>query len=116
MKKNITTKESLRARRHARIRARIIGTAERPRLAVYKSNRFVSAQIIDDDANRTIASAHGREFGGSKLAQATAVGKAVAERAMKEGIKSIVFDRGGYSYAVRIKALADTARETGLIF
>ncbi len=116
MKKNLTTKETLRARRHARIRAKIIGTAERPRLAVYKSNRFISAQIIDDETGRTIVSAHGREFGGSQLVQATAVGKAVAERVVKDGIKSIVFDRGGYAYAPRVKALADAARSAGLTF
>ncbi|HEX8946835.1 MAG TPA: 50S ribosomal protein L18 [Candidatus Paceibacterota bacterium] len=116
MKKNATTKEALRTRRHARVRARVIGTPERPRLAVYKSNRFVSAQLIDDAAGRTIVSAHGREFGGSKLAQAAAVGKAVAERAAKANVTTAVFDRGGYAYAARVKALADAARDAGLAF
>lgn len=116
MKKNLTTKEALRARRHARIRSQIIGTAARPRLAVYKSNRFVSAQIIDDAAGRTLVSAHGREFSGSQVAQAALVGKEVAKRATKEGITTVVFDRGGYTYAARVKALADAAREEGLTF
>ena len=116
MTKNATTKEALRARRHARIRARVKGTAECPRLAIYKSNRFVSAQLIDDGIGKTIISAHGREFGGSKLAQAAAVGKAVAQRAVKTGISKVVFDRGGYTYKARVKALADAAREGGLDF
>jgi len=109
-------KELSRTRRHARVRARISGTATRPRLAVFRSNRFISAQIIDDEAAKTLASAHGREFPGSLLKQAGAVGKAVAERAKKAGIDTIVFDRGGYSYAAQIKALADAAREGGLTF
>jgi large subunit ribosomal protein L18 len=110
------TKLQSRTRRHARIRAKITGTAERPRLAVFKSNRFISAQVIDDSAGRTVVSAHGREFPGSLGAQAKAVGKAIAERAKKEGISSVVFDRGGYQYAAQIKGLADAAREGGLTF
>ncbi|HFC10734.1 MAG TPA: 50S ribosomal protein L18 [Candidatus Kaiserbacteria bacterium] len=116
MSKKVTSKEVLRARRHARIRARVSGTAECPRLSVYKSNRFVSAQLIDDEACKTIVSAHGREFGGSKLSQASEVGKAIAKRATKLGITKAVFDRGGYAYAARVKTLADSAREGGLAF
>ncbi len=110
------TKQAMRIRRHSRVRARIWGTKERPRLAVYRSNRFISAQLIDDDAARTLASAHGREFGGTKKEQAEAVGKAIAERAKKMGVQTVVFDRGGYAYAAQIKVLADTARATGLTF
>lgn len=116
MKKNLITTQSPRTRRHARVRSRIIGTAARPRLAVYKSNYFVSAQIIDDGVGHTIACAHGREFGGTKLAQAAMVGKEIAKRATKKGIKAVVFDRGGYTYAARVKALADAARGEGLTF
>jgi len=112
----ITTSKTLRARRHARIRARISGTTQRPRLAVHSSLRFISVQVIDDTTGRTIVSAHGREFGGSKLNQAKGIGDAIAARAKKEGITTIVFDRGGYTYATNIKTLADTARKGGLIF
>jgi large subunit ribosomal protein L18 len=109
-------KQELRARRHARIRAKVSGTTERPRLAVFKSNRFVSVQIIDDTKGTTVASAHGREFKGNLTAQAASVGKAAAERAKAAGISEVVFDRGGYVYAAQIKALADAAREAGLTF
>lgn len=116
MATQVLTKTEQRARRHRRIRARISGTAERPRLAVFKSNRFISVQLIDDVAARTIAQAHGREFKGSLSVQAAAVGKAIAERAKAAGITAVVFDRGGYSYAAQIKGLADAAREGGLTF
>ena len=110
------TKNALRIRRHARVRARVIGTAARPRLAVYKSNKFVTAQIIDDEAGKTLAQAHGREFGGSQGTQAPKVGEAIAKRAVKAGIKAVVFDRGGDQYLAQVKALADAAREAGLTF
>lgn len=110
------SKEALRARRHNRIRARVSGTAERPRLAIHRSNRFVSAQVIDDVAGKTIAAAHGREFPGAQSLQAAAVGKVIAERAKAAGINTVVFDRGGYSYAAQVKKLADAAREGGLAF
>lgn len=110
------TKSALRARRHARVRARVSGTAERPRLAVYKSNRFVSAQLIDDAAGKTLAAAHGRKFKGSQSVQAKAIGEAIAKQAKAAGIGSVVFDRGGFRYAGLIKALADAAREGGLAF
>lgn len=109
-------KNDLRIRRHARVRSRVSGTAERPRLAVYKSNRFISVQLIDDVAGKTIAQAHGREFPGSQSLQAAQVGKVIAERAKALGISTVVFDRGGYSYAAQIKSLADAAREGGLAF
>ncbi len=110
------TNRILRARRHARVRSLISGTKERPRLSVYLSLRFISAQVIDDTNGCTIVCAHGREFGGSKREQAVRVGKEIAMRAKKEGITTIVFDRGGYSYATRIKSLADAARKEGLNF
>jgi large subunit ribosomal protein L18 len=105
-----------RIRRHKRVRATISGTAERPRLAVFRSNRFISVQLIDDVAQKTLAQAHGREFPGSLGTQAKAVGKAIAERAKKIGVGTVVFDRGGYLYAAQIKGLADAAREGGLTF
>jgi len=110
------TKKNQRERRHARVRAKISGTAERPRLAIYRSNRFVSAQLIDDNAGKTLAQAHGREFPGAQSLQAAAVGKAIAERGKKAGISAVVFDRGGYSYAAQVRALADAARAGGLTF
>ena len=112
----ISSKKELRTRRHTRIRAKISGTAERPRLAVYKSNRFISVQLIDDVAGVTLASAHGREFGGSLGTQAAKVGEAIAARAKEKGIATVVFDRGGYTYAAQIRGLADAARAGGLTF
>lgn len=110
------TNSELRKRRHARVRALVKGTAERPRLAVFRSNRFVSAQLIDDTAGKTVAAAHGREFKGSQSVQATSVGTVVAKKAKALGITTIVFDRGGYRYSGQVKALADAAREGGLTF
>lgn len=110
------TKKSLRDRRHNRVRAKISGTATRPRLAVYKSNKFISAQIIDDEAQKTLAAAHGSKFPGSLTVQASAVGKAVADAAKKAGIDTVVFDRGGFEYGGQIKLVADAARENGLTF
>ncbi|MDO8624408.1 MAG: 50S ribosomal protein L18 [bacterium] len=116
MQRILTTKNDLRQRRHARVRARVAGTAMRPRLAVFKSNRFVSAQLIDDEAGRTLASAHGREFKGPAGAQAAKVGEAIAKRAKEAGITTTVFDRGGYRYVAQVKALAEAARAGGLTF
>lgn len=111
-----TTNRELRLRRHARVRATIKGTAERPRLAVFRSNRFVSAQLIDDTAGITLAAAHGREFKGAQSVQAKKVGEAIAKAAKAKSITTIVFDRGGYRYGGQVKALADAAREGGLAF
>ena len=109
-----------RRRRHYRVRRRIHGTATRPRLAVYRSNRYVYVQIIDDEAGRTLASASSQEPGlrDRKLTVETAaeVGKLIGSRAKDAGIKSVLFDRGGFLYHGRIKALADAAREEGLEF
>lgn len=116
MKNKPTTKKESRARRHARIRARISGTASCPRLAVFRSNRFISAQLIDDSSGTTLAAAHGRQFKGSQSVQAVSVGNALAKLAKAKGFASVVFDRGGYRYGGQVKALADAARAGGLAF
>jgi large subunit ribosomal protein L18 len=113
------TKEQARQRRHRRVRARVAGTPARPRLAVYRSNRGIYAQVIDDDAGRTLAAASSQTLenaSGSKSDLATAVGREVARRAIEAGVARVVFDRGGYLYHGRVKALADGAREGGLEF
>jgi large subunit ribosomal protein L18 len=112
----LTTREA-RARRHRRVRGKIFGTAERPRLVVFRSNRGIEAQLIDDLEARTVAAASwlqvkGQE--GSKADQATAVGKLLADRAKAAGIETAVFDRAGYLFHGRVKALAEGAREGGL--
>ena len=115
----LTVREA-RLRRHRRVRGKIRGSAERPRLLVFRSNRGVFAQLIDDDAGRTLAAASWLElpksFKGDKTEQAAEVGKQLAEAAKKAGIETAVFDRGGYLYHGRVKALADGAREGGLSF
>ena len=109
-----------RLKRHKRVRAKISGTAERPRLAVYRSNANISAQIIDDVAGVTLASAStlekAFEGNGSNKAAARIVGKTIAERAAAKGITEVVFDRGGYLYHGRVSELAEGAREGGLKF
>ena len=115
----VKTKQQARLRRHRRVRSKVVGTAERPRLAVYRSNRGISAQVIDDAAGRTIAAASSQDKSLAKAKRAetpAAVGKLVAERAKDAGIATVVFDRGGYLYHGRVKALADAARENGLEF
>jgi large subunit ribosomal protein L18 len=113
----LTVREA-RLRRHRRVRGKIRGSAERPRLAVYRSNRGIFAQLVDDDAGKTIVSASWTTLGaeGGKSEQAAAVGKALAAAASKAGIETVVFDRGGYLYHGRVKALAEGAREGGLKF
>ena len=113
-----TTKRQARLRRHRRVRGKVAGTAERPRLVVFRSNRGISAQLIDDAAGRTLASASwkGVSSSGSKTEQAAAVGKALAAAAQKADIESCVFDRAGYLYHGRVKALAEAAREGGIKF
>jgi len=106
-----------RNRRHARVRAKISGTAERPRLSVFRSNKNIYAQIIDDNSEVTIAQANDlKETSGAKIDRAQAVGRAIAEAAKAKNIETVVFDRGGYLYAGRVKALAEAAREAGLKF
>ena len=108
-------KHEARLRRHARVRRKVRGTAERPRLAVYRTNRHIYAQLVDDRAARTLASASDLEVTeGEKTARATKVGKALAERAKAAGVERVVFDRGGRLYHGRVKALAEGAREGGL--
>jgi large subunit ribosomal protein L18 len=109
-----------RLRRHRRVRAKVQGTADRPRLVVFRSNRGIEAQLVDDESGRTLASAShlalAKSFKGDKTAQAEAVGKALATAAKSAGVEACVFDRGGYLYHGRVKALADGAREGGLSF
>ena len=115
----VLTKREARTRRHRRVRAKISGTAERPRLVVFRSNCGIFAQLVDDSSGRTLASAawNGLPRGkGSKTEQAAEVGKALAAAAKKAGIERCVFDRGGYLYHGRVKALAEGAREGGLQF
>jgi large subunit ribosomal protein L18 len=110
------TKQYSRNRIHLRIRKKVKGTAERPRLAVYRSNKAIYCQLIDDVNGHTLAAADSRTVSGTGLEQSTAVGKLIAERAQAVSIQSVVFDRGGYLYHGRVKALADGAREGGLQF
>lgn len=109
-----------RIKRHARVRGKISGTAERPRLCVFRSENHIYAQIIDDVAGNTLVSASSVEKGfegnGGNCEAAKKVGAAVAERALQKGIEDVVFDRGGYIYHGRVKALAEGAREGGLKF
>ena len=115
----VITKPQRRLRRRRRVRAKVRGTAERPRLSVYRSNRGVFAQLIDDDSGRTIAGASWTEDELRKLApleQAKRAGELIAERAKAAGVETCVFDRGGYRYHGRVRALADGAREGGLAF
>lgn len=116
MNKNPTTKKALRKRRHRRIRSSVIGTAERPRLAVFRSNKFMSAQLIDDAKGATVASAHGREFGGSLKNQAEKVGEAIAKRGKEANVSAAVFDRAGFQFTGNVRALAEAARTGGLSF
>jgi len=112
-------RDEVRRRIHIRIRKKLAGTAERPRLAVFRSIKHIYAQVIDDRTGTTLASASSAEKGagnGGNVAGAQAIGKLVAERAKEKGISTVVFDRGGFLYHGRIKALADAAREAGLQF
>ena len=115
----LTVREA-RLRRHRRVRGKVSGTAERPRLVVHRSNRGISAQLIDDVAGKTLASASWlalkASFKGDKTEQAAEVGKLLAQKAKAAGIEGVVFDRSGYLYHGRVKALAEGAREGGLSF
>jgi large subunit ribosomal protein L18 len=114
------TVRAARQRRHRRVRGKVSGTAERPRLVVTRSNRGIVAQLVDDMDGRTLASATWlqlpKSFKGNKTAQAVEVGKLLGANAKKAEIETVVFDRGGYLYHGRVKALADAAREGGLKF
>ena len=112
-------KEAIRKGVHTRIRKKVRGSAERPRLAVFRSLNHISAQVIDDDSGRTLASASTIEKGlglssGGNISAAQQVGKTIAERAQAAGVSRVVFDRGGYVYHGRVKALLDATREAGL--
>ena len=115
----LTTRQA-RERRHRRIRGKVVGTAERPRLAVFRSNKGIFAQLVDDESGRTIAGASWlglkKSFKGNKTEQAAEVGKLLAKNAKSAGVETVVFDRGGYLYHGRVKALAEGAREGGLKF
>jgi len=115
----VVTKREHRLRRRRRVRARVVGSAERPRLSVYRSNRGVFAQLVDDRAGRTLAAVNWTEPELRKLSagdQAKRAGELLAERAKAAGIETCVFDRGGYKYHGRVQALAEGAREGGLSF
>ena len=112
-----------RLRRHKRVRKHVVGTPERPRLNVFRSAHHIYAQVVDDSRGHTLVSAStvdgdikAQLKGLAKADQAKVVGKVLAERALDQGIKQVVFDRGGYKYHGRVKALADAARESGLVF
>lgn len=120
----MTTKQSrnqVRRKRHARVRTKVSGTQARPRLSIFRSNKNIYAQLIDDESGVTLASAStlDKELDGAASANIEAaqkVGELIAKRAVEKGVKSVVFDRGGYLYHGRVKALADSARENGLEF
>ena len=115
----LTVREA-RERRHKRVRGKVIGSAERPRLVVFRSNRGIEAQLVDDLEGKTLAAASWlqlkKSFKGSKSEQAAEVGKLLAANAKQAKVETVVFDRGGYLYHGRVKALADAAREGGLKF
>ena len=114
-----TKRNEERVRRHARVRTKVAGTPECPRLNVFRSNAHIHAQIIDDVNGKTLVAANSVEMklkNGGNIEAAKEVGKKIAERALEKGIKEVVFDRGGYVYHGRVQALADAAREAGLEF
>ena len=111
------SRDALRRKRHERLRLRISGSAERPRLSVFRSAKYIYAQVIDDTSGRTLAAASSRESdleGANKVETARSVGRAVAERAKAAGVSAVVLDRGGYQYHGRVRSLAEGAREGGL--
>jgi large subunit ribosomal protein L18 len=116
-----TSKDEIRRRVHERIRHKVLGTPERPRLAVFRSLKHIYCQVIDDSAGNTLASAssdekNSRVANGGNVAGAKELGRLIAERAKEKGIRKVVFDRGGFLYHGRVKALAEAAREAGLEF
>src|SRR3954447_14824713 len=116
---NLRQRNDIRQRVHNRIRAKLSGTAERPRLNVYRSLNHIYAQVVDDQKGETIVSASSLALklkSGGNVASAKEIGKAIAERAVEKGVKRVVFDRGGFLYHGRVKALADAARAAGLEF
>jgi large subunit ribosomal protein L18 len=114
MNKNI--KAEKRARRHVKIRTRVSGTKDMPRLSVFKSNVYIYAQLIDDTKSVTLAASDSKKIKGKKVEAASKVGEAIAKAALAKGIKKVVFDRGGFKYTGRVRTLADSARKAGLAF
>jgi large subunit ribosomal protein L18 len=115
----VLSRPAKRLKRRRRVRAKIVGTAERPRISVFRSNRGINAQLIDDGAGRTLAAVNWTEAelrGLSRMDQARRAGELLAERAKAAGVEQVVFDRGGYQYHGRVRALAEGAREGGLTF
>lgn len=111
------TKKDMRGRRHARIRAKVSGSATTPRLAIFRSNRFMYVQLVNDEIGTTLASADTRMFPGKKpMEAATLLGEAIGAKAKEVGVSAVVFDRGGFTYTGRVRALADAARASGLQF
>ena len=116
---SVRSKQAIRLKRRRRVRAKVVGSAERPRIAVFRSNRGMAAQLIDDAAGRTLAAVSWTEAdlkSLGKMEQAKKAGEVLAERAKAAGVEAVIFDRGGYQYHGRVKALADGAREGGLAF
>ncbi len=114
---NVNTKKEKRERRHNRIRAKVSGTADKPRLSVFRSNRFLYAQLINDVEAKTIASSDTRKMKGENARlRAKELGKDIARKARKVGVEKVVFDRGGFLFAGSVKDFADAAREGGLVF
>ena len=114
----VLTKPAQRLRRRRRVRAKIVGTAERPRISVFRSNRGISAQLVDDVSGRTLAAVEWTESelrSLPRMEQASKAGQALAQRAKEQGVERAVFDRGGYQYHGRVKALAEGVREGGLV-
>jgi len=110
------TRQDLRARRHLRVRKNVAGTAERPRLVVFRSLKHITAQIVDDTTGRTMMTVTSNALEGKKSEKSVQVGKLIAEKAKAAGVSKVVFDRAGYKYHGRVKAVADGAREGGLEF
>ena len=110
------TRSGLRTRRHFRVRKKVNGTAERPRLVIYRSLKHIYAQLVDDDKQHTLMTVTDAGFEGKKTAKSTEVGKRIAEKAKEAGVTKVVFDRGGFLFHGRVKALAEAAREAGLEF
>src|SRR5688500_5663397 len=109
-------RHELRARRHLRVRKKVAGTRERPRLVVFRSLKHIYAQLVDDTTSRTLAAVSDHKLTGKKSEKSTEVGKMIAQKAKDAGVSSVVFDRAGYRYHGRVKAVADGAREGGLEF
>lgn len=114
--RNPRTREERRQRRHLRVRRKVVGTAERPRLVVYRSLKHMYAQLVDDAAGRTLLSVTDQALAGKKSDKSAEVGRRLAARAKEAGVTRVVFDRAGYQYHGRVKAVADGAREGGLEF